>query len=544
MAEVDTSSYPRPQPAQNPLDTIVKFGQAADQIGNIEAGKAVQGAIGPDGEIDRNALAQSLKGTVAGSMKAIPTLSAYEALRNAGHVADQAGADNFQKRMALINHLFGQLASKENPTIQDVNGVAARVLDPALNGPKYGITFPVVMNALKNFRGPDGRPLPPAEIRKRALEIQTMTGTTAEQLGAFSPRYQIVDDGNHIRFEPVGPSINPRTPAVTKRIPTGETVVDSDPRSPTYRQTIRVPPQEAAPTQEIDRRGNVQPFKGNNPLSGAIGPSSAVIPTPVPTTAVGPGNNALSGVVPPAAGAERPATFAERFNPRMAGAPAAGLAPGVAQAATSTAEAGAQLGNQLVAAANEAPITRGVLDNLERELQTFTPGPGADYRRIGKAFANTVIPDSLKDRIGFDPKSIADQEGFNKLAYNLAQSQFQALGGTGTDAKLNSTMATSPSELLSKEGNQGIIRLLKGNNDALVAKSKAWNAWKKTNGEASYPEFSEEFNTHFNPRIFQFRYIPKKEQQSWYRSMSKEERRNFEESANYALDKGWIKEAK
>src|SRR5882672_4749888 len=99
---VDTSSYLKPQPAPNPLDTVTKFGQAADTLGNVEAGKAVQGAILPDGTIDRNALAQALKGTVAGSMKAIPTLSGYEQLRQAGHVADEAGLDNFQKRMATV----------------------------------------------------------------------------------------------------------------------------------------------------------------------------------------------------------------------------------------------------------------------------------------------------------------------------------------------------------------------------------------------------------------------------------------------------------
>ncbi len=263
-------------------------------------------------------------------------------------------------------------------------------------------------------------------------------------------------------------------------------------------------------------------------------------------------NNPLSGVVnQPAAAPAQPGvatpnervsqSFDDAYGNRMDRAPAAGLSPGVAQAATTTAESSAQMGNQLVAAANEVPVTRGILDNLERELKSFTPGPGADWRRVGKAFANTVIPESLKAKIGFDPKSIADQEGFNKLAYNLAQTQFQALGGTGTDAKLNSTMATSPSELLSKEGNEGIIRLLKGNTDALNAKAKAWNKWKGVNGENSYPEFAEDFNANFNPRVFQFKYVPKGERQSWYKSMSKEERRAFEEAGDYAINRGWIK---
>jgi hypothetical protein len=513
MADFDTSSYARPA-SPNPLDQITKIGQAASSLGDIEAGKAVQGAILPDGSIDRNALAQSLKGTVAGSMKAIPTLNAYEQLRNAGHVADEAGLDNFQKRMAVVNHLFGQLASKPNPTIQDVNAIAARVLDPAVNGPKYGITFPVVMNALKNFRGPDGRPLPPAEIKQRALDIQTMTASTAEQLAAHSPQQAVVDDGNTITFVPKGTTVNPTNPQITKRIPTGTPVRDAEGKP------VLVPPQEPAPIGQVDRNAN--PVVGNsNNFGGFV--TGATPPTPVAT--------------PPAP------TFAQRFAPSMTGAPATGLRPGQEAATVSTAETSAKLGNDLITAANEVPQTKAILGNLEREVEGFTPGPGADYRRVAKAFANTILPESWqKEGSVLDPKSIADQEGFNKLAYNLAQNQFQALGGTGTDAKLNSTMHTSPNELMSKYGIKGVINILKGNTDALSVKAKEWNAWKKKYGPDTYNDFSDQFNDNFDPRVFQYKYVPKSDRQSWYKAMSPDERRSFEAAASYAIDKGWIRE--
>lgn len=480
---------------------MVRFGQVADVLGNIESGKAVQGAIGPDGEIDRNALAQSLKGSVAGSMKAVPTLNAYETLKNAGHVADQAGMETFRKRMEIVNGFFGNLASKENPSINDVYSIAAQILDPKLNGPKYGITFPVVMNALKNFRGPDGRPLSAADIKKKALEIQTMTAHTMEQIDLHRQRSQQMDDGTTLRAEPTGTTIDPRFPAVIKRIPTGTPQIPPGGRAP-----VLTPPQEPAPAMEIDRRGVISPAR-----------------------------NALSSVVTPSA------SFAERYGSSLSGAPKAALEPGVAAAATKTAESSADLGNQLVAAANQTPITEGILQNLEKTLGEFTSGPGADWTRVGKAFVNTVVPASLKDKIGFDPKSIASQEEFNKQAYNLAQSQFQALGGTGTDAKLSSTMSTSPNELLSTEGNKGVIRMLRGNNDALKIKTREWNGWKKTHGEDTYSEFSDQFNDSFNPRVFQFKYIPARERNAWYQAMSPEDKRAFERAAKVAKDKGWLK---
>jgi len=517
---VDTSSYPKPQPPVNPLDTITKFGQAADVMGNVAAGQAVQGAIQDDGTIDRDALAQSLKGSVAGSMKAIPTLDAFERLRQAGHVADEAGLDNFQKRMTVVNHLFGQLAAKDNPTIQDVNSVAARVLDPALQAGKYGLTFPVVMNALKNFRGPDGRPLSSAQIKQRALEIQTMTASTGEQLSSMHPGYEAVDDGTNISLIPKGNQINPKYPVVTKRIPTGTPQTDTDPSSPTYRQQVLTPSQRPVPPSYI------------NPGSNTVEGPSANFGGVVTGVQVGPTTNAQTGA---------PASFDELYKSRIAGAPAAGLKPGVAAAATKTAETSAELGNRLVTAANEVPQTRAILDNLDRTLADFTPGPGADYRRIGKAFANTIIPESLKSSLGFDPKGIASQEEFNKLGYQLAQNQFQALGGTGTDAKLDSARSTSPSEFLSTVGNKNIISLLRGNNDALKVKAREWNKWKAAHGEDSYSDFSDQFNDHFNPRVFQFQYVPKADRQSWYKAMPSDDRRQFEADAEYALGKKWIK---
>lgn len=509
MAEVDTSSYPRPQPAQNPFDTITKFGQAADAIGNVEAGKAVQGAIGPDGQIDRNALAQSLRGTVAGSMKAIPTLNAYETLRQAGHVADEAGLDNFQKRMAVVNHLFGNLASKDNPTIQDVNSVAARVLDPALQAGKYGITFPVVMNAIKGFRGPDGRPLSPAEIKKRALEIQTMTSSSAEQLEAHAPRYEAFDDGTTIKLRPIGTKTNPQGVAITKRIPVGTPQIGPDNKS------VLTPPQAPAPDMEIDRRGVVSPPR--NALSGAVNLSPAVSAP----------------------------SFAERYGSGITGAPQAGLAPGVAQAAADTASNSARMGNELTTAANETPANKAIIGNLEKELRGFTPGPLADYKRIGKSFAtaNLPIPESLKKPGAmFDPQSIADQESFNKNVYNLVQSQFKTLGGTGTDAKLDSASHTSPSELMSHVGIKNILSLLKGNQDAIELKAKEWNKWRRTKGAETYPDFAQDFNDKFDPRIFQFRYMKPKERAEYINKIDDPaERKQLLDRVEMAHDAGWVK---
>jgi hypothetical protein len=155
--------------------------------------------------------------------------------------------------------------------------------------------------------------------------------------------------------------------------------------------------------------------------------------------------------------------------------------------------------------------------------------------RVGKAWVNRNVP--LPANWQFDPKSIASQEQFNKQAGLLAQSQFAAIGGTGTDTKFNASYSTSPNETLSKMGNKGIIRFLKGNGDAIQAKTEAWQQWRygtmgapkrgipptEPQGADTYDQFSREFNSHFDPRAFQFKYIPKAERQTYVDRMDPEE---------------------
>lgn len=513
----DTSSYPKPQPPQNPLDSIIKVGQVADTLGNVEAGKAVQGALNDDGTIDQNRLAASLKGTVAGSMKAIPTLDALQKLRNAGFAADQAGLDTFQKRMAITSHLFSGLASKDNPTINDVMDVAAKAMDPGLDAKKYGITLPVIMNAMKSFYGPDGKPLPAAQIRQKALEIQTQAATTQEILAQHSPQVRAVQTAQGIQFQPGGTTENPAYTQTPTGLPPTQGVLDT-------RKTLP----DGSPNPNFNR----QVLMGNQPMTGPQ-PLQPSITERMTGYQAGPVTNPRTGEVIAPAPSGRTAEFAPT-------GPAVGQQPGFEQ----TTQANVAMGNELTQAANEVPMTKSILNNLESDLNNFTSGQGADWTRIAKNFANRnlPIPPSLKQEGAlFDEKSLASQEGFNKLAQQLAQQQFHALGGTGTDAKLGSAMSTSPNEYLSKLGNQGIIRLLKGNQDAIVAKNKEWLNWQKAgNSPSTYNEFSAWFNDHFDPRVFQFKYIPTKDRQKYFNDLSEDDQAQFLNDLTYARKKGWV----
>lgn len=216
-----------------------------------------------------------------------------------------------------------------------------------------------------------------------------------------------------------------------------------------------------------------------------------------------------------------------------------GLPPGAGEARRITGEAGAQAGVRLRLAADDSMTRKGMLGNLEEDLHNFTSGPGAEWQKVAKAWANRNVP--MPAGWQFDPKSIASQEAFAKQAGMLAQQQFAAIGGTGTDAKFSSAFETNPNEALSQLGNKGIIRLLKGNEDAIQAKFKAWQQWKKSFGPESYDEFSDDFNRSFDPRVFQFKYLTPKERQAYIDRMDPRDRGKFIEDLTAARKRGWTR---
>lgn len=537
---VDTSIYNRPA-GPNPLQNIMELGKAADTMGNFAVGGAVQGAMGTDGNIDQNALANILKQSPVGAMKAIPTMDALTKLREAGFSADQAGLETFQKRMAITHHLFSGLASKENPTMKDVYDIASTALDPALGAKKYGITIPVIMNAVKQFRGLNSK-----QIREKALEIQTQAASTSEILGQHSPGMQVVDQGNQLTIVPTGTKANPAMgTAIPKGLP--PTTPVATPQGTRYLgQQPPVPGGGVVPGGGT--AGSPEPAAGGGAGAGGAPVLQALEGAILPDQGTVAGRFPKEGEFAPGAPRQVPTQSFRRdggvpATPVPTG-PAASLEPGYEQAANVVANTSGAMASELTKAADGSQQRKAMLGNLEEDLGKFTSGQGADWTRVAKNFANRnlPVPDSWKQKGAIlDQSSVAAQENFNKQATMIAQAQFGTIGGTGTDAKFESAFATSPNETLSQMGNKGIIRLLKGNEDAISAKNKAWQAWQKTGkGPNTYGEFSVDFNKNFDPRAFQFKYLEPKERQEYVNQMDPRDKAEFLNNLTYARKNGWV----
>lgn len=285
--------------------------------------------------------------------------------------------------------------------------------------------------------------------------------------------------------------------------------------------TPGVGPGPVAPPNRLQQRAT--PAQGGLPVQPGAAPVGPAIPPPTQ-----PGR----GAAMPSA----PNTMAQNGS---WGRTPVGLPPGQPQALQIEQEAGANQGVALERAADSSPQRLGQLNNLEKNLAQFESGPLSERTRKIQGAVNQV--GSIVGVQPFDAKALAAREGFVKESTMLAQQQFAALGGTGTDQQLGSAMKSNPSELLSKEGNRQIIAMLKGNEAALNAKNASWQQWKSRNGPGSYAAFSNDFNQNYSPRAFQWAFLPAEERKKMYDSMTPRERDQLGTSLKIAQDRGWIR---
>jgi hypothetical protein len=246
------------------------------------------------------------------------------------------------------------------------------------------------------------------------------------------------------------------------------------------------------------------------------------------------GAPSLAGTMPLGLAPATPTIPKGGGQPGYAGGGFSGQPPGYEEQQRAYAEMGTRLNNR----ADQVTTNKGLLSNLDSTLEGFTPGPSAKWSKEALAAGNRIA--SGLNLPTLDASGVKAQEEFEKMAQQLAQSQFQQLGGTGANFQLESTISTSPNSALSKLGNKGIISLLQGNEDAIAAKNRAWQQFKTQTGSQDYGSFSTEFNRHFDPRVFQFQYLSRDDAKKLMSSMSKAQVTKLHEDAQWAKQQGLI----
>ena len=315
-----------------------------------------------------------------------------------------------------------------------------------------------------------------------------------------------------------------------------------------------MPVQTGGATETYNRdplTGQVTPAPGTNVIPNTPTPGERNDPVRVwnPNTnqyELAPRTNALpmyNGVGQPANG--RPASPLGTGRYPTQGAAAAPGAPPLTQAAgpalgqEQLATVGAEAVQGLQTRAAEVPQTRAVLADMDRLVREFTSGQGADWARIARSFQNFVAPSGFQ----IQPQNLASQEEFNKLAFRIAQQQYAGLTGGqgGSNMQLQSVMGSSPSELLSRLGNQGVIAMLRGNEDATDVMHREWQKYAQARGggTAQWGQFLAEWNQRFNPRVFAFRYMSPESRERMMAAMTPQQREETFRQYAEAIENGW-----
>ncbi len=496
MPTIDTSTYPTQKQQPSFLETL---GGAANLQGTLNQNKLFQQqfqtnkaisdiykqAINPDGTIDQAKLSTLMQNNPNASY-GLP--QAYQQSQEAQKRNIDIDVAKVQQAQAHLTATAGYLAPLIKPGSSSAD-VASALAHASTNGLINTDMAGKIWSSLP--RGKNGQ-IDESQIPAWAQQQQIQVLDAQQRLNAMhpAPTMQQLPGGGQAPFvmpqigqvQQVGPTIQAAPPPTT-------TVVGPD-GTPRY---------VGAP-------------QGNNPYEpGAQGAS--------PQAGGMPGGGQGMGA---------------HQGGGIAGMPA-GMSPAAQAASTETGGFSAKQGTVLQGRADRVADNKAVLGNLEGELGDFTSGPGTESIAKFAKFVNANVPGA-----NFNPKGFASREQFNKLAGMLAQSQFQALGGTGTDAKLDATTLTSPNSELSKLGNKGIIAMLKGNEDAIAAKNQAWQSFKQQNGPQSYGQFSVQFNKSYDPRVFQSQYLTPDDRKKMLSGMTKQEQKGFLNSYRTALSNGWV----
>jgi hypothetical protein len=216
------------------------------------------------------------------------------------------------------------------------------------------------------------------------------------------------------------------------------------------------------------------------------------------------------------------------------------FSPSAKAAATATGTGLAGMGLNIVQRASRVPDNKAALETLGGLLDTpgLVLGPqSSGWNKLQQLAAQYGLAKPASQ----PATAAAAKEEATKLAVMIAQNQFQAMGGTGTDAKLESAMHTSPSEFLTKQGNKQIIAMLKGNEDAYQHYAEAWQKWQDAgHGPESLGQFQAQWNKIYDPRVFQSQYMSPTQKAEMLKGMSQAEQDQFKAAYKRAHGLGWI----
>jgi hypothetical protein len=293
---------------------------------------------------------------------------------------------------------------------------------------------------------------------------------------------------------------------------------------------------QAGSVANIDTGGNIQPTAINR-FAGTAAPVGAPIaktlsPEAKATTRTYTDAQGVTHTVPLSA------TVTDAGEPKPSipgltgrrGEMTTSLPPGEAESLAAPKAAQAQQSVELGRAFEGSNPRAAQLDELRAIQGDFRSGPGAaKWSGIVGEF-NRVF----NTRLAADP--IAAQQTFGKIAEQVAEAQRGAMGSAATNAQTEAARIASPNTTYSPETNMRVIALLRGNEDFIQQKQKAWQAFQAHGGKPSqYNAFVGQFNNLYDPRYYQEGYMTPAQKAEMQKAMNADQLKRFETKRKQAL---------
>jgi hypothetical protein len=316
-------------------------------------------------------------------------------------------------------------------------------------------------------------------------------------------------------------------------------------------------PAPAPATPSPSGKGATATGPGRYPQPSAPAPAPA---TPTPTPAPAPATPAPASPTTPAA--EKPAWLQPPSPPSVApemGGPLVTPTPQQAQSAGEITGAASKNAAGLATQRAQTPDQIAILDDMNRVLNQPGVVTGVGAQQVSKlrqvAMNMGLVPSEPGQKVDLSTPEAAQAE-LTKDSALLARAGLGAMGNP-TDARQELITESTPGPGLSKEGNLNIIRMLKGNAQAIQTMDDAWNKAKNTGQWVAGGSEQNNFNTwrdnrflatdpttggRFDPTVFWLANQPDVAAQKKYiANLPPEAQQQVVKNLSYASKMGWIK---
>lgn len=220
-------------------------------------------------------------------------------------------------------------------------------------------------------------------------------------------------------------------------------------------------------------------------------------------------------------------------NYQLPGAPiVAGPTQQEAAANSATGTQSANMGAGITQAAATLAPQRALLQSIIAESSGANTGPiSGQMAKLGGVLTQ------------FGVKGLDQATAYQLTQKSTMQYVGQAMGSMGvpTDGKMMAMEMSTPNGSMTPEAVKAAGGMLMGGLDYKQAQAQAWAQYQAKNGPASYPQFQAQWNQNMpNAAVFQMQYLPKAQQQTYWKSLSEAQKQQFVNAHNFAASQGLL----